>query len=261
MGAARNLTASAIPKAHIVLTRAAIIVAALGLWEAIARSGLLFQDIVPSLGNIGAALARLLGEAGFYSNLGWTIFEILSALVIGGGLGLAAGLLLGANRFLARAYEPILYYLGSTPKLIFFPVALMLFGVGTGSKIALACISCFFPIALSTAAGMRGIKPVLIRVGKSFRAPTWRMVRDIYLPAMREPVLNGFRLGIGIAIIATLLAETKLSNRGIGYLIIQSFTEFNIPRMYALLIWVFALAIGTNALLSRYGSRQNARRH
>jgi ABC-type nitrate/sulfonate/bicarbonate transport system permease component len=56
-------------------------------------------------------------------------------------------------------------------------------------------VSCFFPVAISAAAGMREIDAVLIRVGRSFRAPTWKMVTSIYLPAMRQPVVNGFRLG------------------------------------------------------------------
>ena len=71
---------------------------------------------------------------------------------------------------------------------------------------------------------MRGIDRVLIRVGKSFRATTWQMVSRIYLPAMRAPIVNGVRLGLGVAIIGTLLAETKLSNRGLGYLVIQAYS-------------------------------------
>ena len=54
---------------------------------------------------------------------------------------------------------------------------------------------------------------MLIRVGRSFRVNTWQMVTKIYLPAMREPIINGVRLGLGVAVIGTLLAETKLSNQ------------------------------------------------
>src|SRR3954465_12963151 len=114
-------------------------------------------------------------------------------------------------------------------------------------------VSCFSPVALGAAAGMRTIDSVLIRVGRSFRASTWQMVTKIYLPAMRAPIINGVRLGLGVAIIGTLLAETKLSNRGVGFLIINSYSTFNMPRMYALLIVVFVLAIGANALVSRFG--------
>jgi len=149
----------------------------------------------------------------------------------------------------------LIYYLGPTPKIIFFPVMIMWFGVGSGSKIAMGALSCFFPIAISTASGMRQIDRVLIRVGRSFRATAWQMVTKIYLPAMRQPVVNGVRLGLGVAIIGTLLAETKLSNRGIGYLIIQAYATFDMPRMYALLIVLFVLAIGANALLGLVSAR------
>ena len=92
---------------------------------------------------------------------------------------------------------------------------------------------------------------MLIRVGRSFRLNTWQMVTKIYLPAMREPIVNGVRLGLGVAIIGTLLAETKLSNRGIGFLIIDAYTTFDMPRMYAVLLVLFVLAIGANALVGR----------
>jgi NitT/TauT family transport system permease protein len=130
---------------------------------------------------------------------------------------------------------------------------IMWFGVGPGSKVALGALSSFFPVAISAAGGMREIDKVLIRVGKSFRASTWQMATKIYLPAMRPPVVNGLRLGLGLAIIGTLLAETKLSNRGLGYLIIQAYATFDMPRMYALLITLFVLAIGANALVGRLG--------
>ena len=249
-----RLTAPAAPFiAPVTLVRVAIIGAVLVTWEAVAASGLLFRDVVPSLTVIGRALAELLMDKSYYWHLGVTAGEIGTALLIGGLSGLAVGILLGSNKLLSRAYEAFLYYLGPTPKIIFFPVMIMWFGVGPGSKVAMGTISCFFPVALSAAAGMRQINPILIRVGKSFRASTWQMVTKIYLPAMRMPILNGVRLGLGVAIIGTLLAETKLSNRGIGFLIINAYSTFNMPRMYALLIVLFVLSIGVNALIGRLG--------
>jgi NitT/TauT family transport system permease protein len=235
----------------VTLLRLVIVLAVLVIWQVTAVSGLFYGDVVPSLPLIGAALAKLLSSSEFYWNLWVTIDEIAIGLLIGGLGGLLAGLLIGGSKFIARAFEPYLYYLGPTPKIIFFPVMIMWFGVGAGSKIAMAAVSCFFPVAISVAAGMRQIDRVLIRVGKSFRATTWQMVRTIYLPAMRAPIANGVRLGLGVAIIGTLLAETKLSNQGIGYLIIQAYARFDMPRMYALLIVLFALAIAANALIGR----------
>jgi ABC-type nitrate/sulfonate/bicarbonate transport system permease component len=244
----------------VTLVRVAIVVSALVLWEAIAASGWLYQDVVPSLLAIGRAIVTLLANPEYYWHLSVTVGEVATALTIGGIGGVLVGLVLGVSPFLSKAYEPYLYYLGPTPKIIFFPIMIMWFGVGPASKVALGTMSCFFPIALSVAAGMRQIDPVLIRVGRSFRLKAWQMAWKIYLPAMRHPIINGVRLGLGVAIIGTLLAETKLSNRGIGYLIIQAYSLFDMPRMYALLIVLFVLAIGANALVGRLGGLDSIKR-
>jgi ABC-type nitrate/sulfonate/bicarbonate transport system permease component len=86
------------------------------------------------------------------------------------------------------------------------------------------------------------------------------MAMKVYLPAMRHPIINGVRLGLGVALIGTLLAETKLSNRGIGFLIIQAYSLFDMPRMYAMLIVLFVLAIGANAIVGRLGGLDTIKR-
>ena len=240
--------------------RVAIVVAVLAVWEIVAASGLLYRDVVPSLHAIAIALFKLVMTPEFYWHLGVTLGEVGTGLVIGGVLGLVVGIALGANKLLAQAYESLLYYLGPTPKIIFFPIMIMWFGVGPASKVAMGALSCFFPIVLSVASGMRQIDQVLIRVGRSFKASRWQTATKIHLPAMRAPILNGVRLGLGVALIGTLLAETKLSNAGVGYLIMQAYSVFDMPRMYAMLIVLFTLAIGTNALVGRLAGPAAARR-
>jgi ABC-type nitrate/sulfonate/bicarbonate transport system permease component len=77
------------------------------------------------------------------------------------------------------------------------------------------------------------------------------MATNIYLPAVREPLLNGLRLGFGVAAIGVLLAETKLSKAGIGFLVMDSYRRFDMPGMYALLILVVLLVAAINAGLTR----------
>jgi NitT/TauT family transport system permease protein len=237
----------------VTLVRAVIVLSVLVVWQVMAVSGWFYGDVVPSLRIVTVALVKLLSSGDFYWNLWATLQEVAVGLAIGGLSGIVAGLVVGANKFLAKAFEPYLYYLGPTPKIIFFPIMIMWFGTGYGSKIAMGAVSCFFPIALNVAAGMRQIDQVLIRVGQSFRANPWQMALKIYLPAMRHPIINGLRLGLGVALIGTLLAETKISNRGIGFMVIDAYTKFDMPRMYAILIVLFVLAIGANTLVARLG--------
>ena len=253
MAAAARLSGPAMPR----LVAAALL---LGLWQALSSSGLLFRDVLPSLWALAAGLAGVLADAGLYRNLLATGWELACALAIGGALGLAAGLALGGSRFVAGAFERWVNYLGPVPKIILFPVLILLCGVGLGSKVAMGAVSCFFPVALSVAAGVRGVDPALLKVGRSFRARLDQRLLKIYLPAMAAPLLNGARLGFGVALIGVLLAETKLSNQGVGFMVMQAYQRFDMPRMYGLLMLVVALAAAVNILLQQLAARAGGQR-
>jgi NitT/TauT family transport system permease protein len=249
---------SRLPAAPVARRRIAVVVVALLVWQGVAASGILFRDVVPTLDQIALALVRLMADRELYGNLGVSGYEIAAALAIGGTAGLAVGLLLGSHGLLGRTFEPYLHYLGPTPKIIFFPVMIMWFGVDRGSKIAMGAVSGFFPMALSAAVGMRQIDPVLVRVGRSFRASTAQMVTAIYLHALRAPLLTGLRLALGVSVIGVLLAETKLSDRGLGYLVMQRYASFDLAGLYALLIVIMLLSTLANALFARLGKPRRA---
>ncbi|CAN0504524.1 unnamed protein product [Phaeothamnion confervicola] len=155
------------------------------------------------------------------------------------------------RRFLAAVLEPYINYLAATPKIIFLPIMMVMFGVGAGSKIAMAAISAFFPVAVSVYRGTLLVNPVLVRVARSFKASQWTIVKSIYLPSIIPPLMTGLRLGLGVAIVGTLLAEIKLSNKGLGYVVIQHYNFFRTADMYAVLIIIFAIAVGINAVMDR----------
>ncbi len=224
-------------------------------WQGLALSGWLFQDVIPPVQTVLGGLAGVLSSRDFYANAAITGGELLVALLAGGAAGLLAGLALGSSRFISDAFERWVNYLSPAPKIILFPVLIMMFGVGIGSKMAMGSVSCFFPIAISVAAGVRGVDAALLRVGRSFRASRTQMVGKILLPAMAAPLVNGVRLGFGLALIGVLLAETKLSNQGIGFMIMEAYHRFDMPRMYALLILAVAFAATVNLLAGRAASR------
>lgn len=239
------------PRSPVMPIRVATLLTLWALWEAAAASGIFFSGVVPSSFTIARALVDLLTSGGFYYNIELTLIEIAVSVALGATAGIAAGLLLGAHRFIGKAFEPYVYYVAPTPKIVFLPVLLVLFGVGPGSKIAMGTLSCFFPVALSVASGVRQVDPVLLRVGRSFNLSLGQTIRKIYLPALVPPIATGLKLGLGVAIIGTLLAEIKMSNRGLGFLIMQFYAQFRIPHMYAVLIVMFLLGALGNALVAR----------
>jgi ABC-type nitrate/sulfonate/bicarbonate transport system permease component len=216
-------------------------------YESVARSGWLFDGVVPPLGAILGALIRITIDPTLYPNLAVTIWEVFAGFAIGSAAGLAVGIAFGVWSFAGRIFEPWIHYLAPTPKIIFLPILVLLFGVETGSKMAMGAISCFFPVAVAVCSGMRQVRPVFLRVMRSLDASTWQTIRMVYLPSLVAPALAGMRIGLGAAIIGTLLAEMKLSRAGLGHLIIQAYNFFKVADMYALLILVFALAWAANA--------------
>ena len=227
----------------------------LAAWQALAMSGLLFRDVVPPLQALAAGVAGVLVDRGFWANALVTGGELASALAIGGVLGVAGGLVFGISDFMAAAFERWMTWLAPTPKIILFPVLIMLCGVGPSSKVAMGAVSCFFPILLSTAASVRGVDPMLLRVARSFRARRPQTLLKIYLPATIAPMLNGIRLGFGVALIGVLLAETKLSNQGVGFAVMQAYARFDMPRMYGLLLLMVGFAAAVNIALGMAARR------
>jgi ABC-type nitrate/sulfonate/bicarbonate transport system permease component len=235
----------------VTVLRIAAVIGLWILWEAVAASGLLYRGVIPSSFAILRAFFAMVITLDLWRNLAVTAYEVLGALLIGGVIGLACGLALGASKFLSRAYEPFAHYLAPTPKIVFLPVLMVAFGVGPGSKLALGAVSAFFPMVLSVAAGVRGVDKVLLSVGASFRLTRWQIVRMIYLPALIAPISVGLRLAFGLAMVGCLLAEIALSNQGLGYLASQYYAHFQIPQMYAVLLVVFVLAAAGNAAIVR----------
>lgn len=240
----------------VAMIRAITIVVAIVIWEALAHSGLFYQDVIPSSWKIAYALYQELISAGFYHDLGITLSEHIVGFVVGSSLAIAAGIALGSNPFLRKACEPYLNALGSTPKIIFLPILFLVFGTGIESKMAKGALSAFFPVIFATVLGMLLINPVHIRVGRSFNVARRYMVTKIYVPSMISPLMVGLKLGMAIAVTGVLVAELKFASAGIGYRLSNYYDEFQIAPLYALIIVCFSLAafahVGMSAAQRRF---------
>jgi NitT/TauT family transport system permease protein len=246
---------AALTPRRVLALRLATVVVVLALWETVARSGWLYEDVVPPLEKVAAAFVRLVLDAETYRHLAVTAWEIGAGLTIGYAAGVAFGLLAGARRFVGDAVGPYVDGVATAPKIVFLPIVMLLVGTGIASKIALGALSAFFPVAINTAAGVRQLDPVLVRVGRSFRLSAWQMATRIYLPALRPSLVTSMRLGFGLAVVGVLLAELKLSSAGLGFLANEHYSHFRVPDLYAVLILVFVLAVGLNSLMGRFAGR------
>jgi NitT/TauT family transport system permease protein len=252
------VAAPALKCMSVTAIRLTTLIVTLAVWELVSRSGWLYEDVVPPLEKIALALGRLLIDPLTYRHLAVTATEVTAGFALGLAAGTVFGLVAGARRFFGDATAPWVDGLATAPKIVFLPIVMLLVGTGVPSKIALGALSAFFPVAINTAAGVRQLNPVFARVGRSFRLGAWRMATRVYLPALRPSLITGVRLGFGLAVIGVLLAEIKLSNAGLGFLANEHYSNYRIPDLYAVLLLVFALAVGLNSLLGRMGRVRGA---
>lgn len=206
-------------------------------------------DLVPP---IGATLVELVG--GFTE--GWILGPLWSTMkaVIGGFLvalvtGYVVGYTIGRTRFLAKIFDPIIAGLFAVPRIILYPVLLAIFGVGVASKLGMGAISAFFPIVLTTAAGIRAVNPVLVKLGRSLSCSRLQLVAKVYLPAAAPTLMVGFRIGFGVSFISVIIAEFFAAVEGLGLLVSNAYGLLQLPRMFAVVLVIAGIAVTGNLIL------------
>jgi len=227
----------------IQLATAALLLTA---WQTV--GGLLpnLSTFFPPVQDIAREAVRLFGNGILTKDITTTAYEVLWGFLIGGGAGILVGVALGSNRYLSGIFAPYIYYAAAIPKIILYPIFILVLGIGLESKIGVGAASAFFPIAINTMAGVAEVQPAFVKVARTLRVSTRQMYLYVYLPSAIGPVVAGVRVGLGGAIIGTLLAETKLASAGLGIKAINFYAEFEFAAMYVVIGFVFIVALLLN---------------
>jgi ABC-type nitrate/sulfonate/bicarbonate transport system permease component len=222
-----------------------------GGWEAAARSGLLPGTVLPPLSTVLSSLVTLLRLHATWFDMYVSAWAISVGLGIGAATGLAFAALAAVSAAAWRVLEPLLYYLGSLPKIIMLPVLLLYLGTGIYSKVGMGAVSAFFPVVITTAQALHEVRDVHVRAARCLGAGRWRLLVKVYAPAAIGPILSGLRFGLAVAVTGVLLAETSVASAGVGYQAMQYYDNLRIADMYGLLLLVFVAAVALNSLIGR----------
>jgi NitT/TauT family transport system permease protein len=233
--------------------RRAMLVALLALWEFVPTTGLLPELFLPSLSK---TLAVLFADRHIYfAALLVTLYEVVLSMLIACGLGILVGAVVGGLAVLRNLLLPVFSSLYAVPIVILYPIFTAWFGIGSGSKIAFAGIYGFFPVMLSTAAGIRTIDPQFILAARSMGATLPQQIVRVIIPASVPTVFAGLRLGGALTIIGVVVAEMLTSSAGIGYLVTLNRTILDSPRVFAAILLILVLSIAYYMLARALESR------
>lgn len=234
---------------HERLVVAAVVLALVGLWEAMVRLGRLDAGVAPAPSTVLAALTRLLSRPEVLQSLGVTAWEVLAAFLLAVPLGLLLGFLLAEVPLLGVLFRPLVNFLFGVPKSIFLPVFILVFGVSTLQKIAFGVFTTIFVLIVGGIAAVQSVPRELILVSRVYGASRGQIIREIYVPAMAPILLESIRLGMVFNITAILLCEIYGARDGIGYRIAAWGENVQMPQLYAALVIVALAAVAVNEVL------------
>lgn len=190
----------------------------IALWQMAASLGWLSTRVLPAPSDVVKAAWTLAESGELWVHVKVSAGRALSGLAIGGGMGLALGLLTGSVRFFETLFDSTLQMMRNIPALALIPLVILWFGIDETAKLFLIAVSVFFPIYLNTFHGIRNVDPGLIEMGRSYGLTRWQLYREVILPGALSSILVGLRFSLGLMWVILIVAETISAQAGIGYL-------------------------------------------
>ena len=236
------------------LRKLAILTALALLWELYARwldNALLF----PTFGATLEAFARGIAD-GSLPGKAWTSIKVLLA---GYACGIALAALLTVVAITSRIGTDLLETLTSMfnplPAIALLPLALIWFGLGTGSLVFVLVHSVLWAVALNTHSGFLSVSNTLRMVGRNYGLRGLRYVARILIPAAFPSILTGLKIGWAFAwrtlIAAELVFGVSSGSGGLGWFIYENKNQLEIPNVFAGLFTVILIGLVVENLIFR----------
>jgi ABC-type nitrate/sulfonate/bicarbonate transport system permease component len=225
-----------------VVARTLLLALAVLLWYLSTRIGLVDPVFVSSPESVVSAAGDLVGVDAVRHAFAVTGKAIALAFVIGTAAGLVAGLAVGLSQLIRDAYYGPILFVMSTPKAIFVPIFLLLFGTDD-TALAFGSFEAFFYVTVNVVGGVDLVEQRHRTVARAYGARPWHMFTDILLPAALPGVFAGIWYGIKHAFLAVVIAELYISAGGLGQVIRQYTNQLETDKVLAMIIAISIVAV------------------
>ncbi len=218
------------------------------VWQG--ASGRLVDDFfISNPVEVAGRLWQWIADGSLFMHIWATVYETLMGFIVGAVGGVILGLWLGVSPFTNRLLSPYLNALNALPKVALAPLFVLWFGLGIASKVALAAVLVLFLVFLNTYAGVREVDQDLIDGARLMRATHAQLIVKVIIPSALSWVFAGLKISVPYALIGAVLGEMIASNRGLGYLVQFSGSQFDSAGVFAVLIVIALLAVALNFLV------------
>lgn len=217
------------------------VLALVGLWELYARAGGVDDLILPAPSEVAESLwvdRELLAE-----NLWVTAQEVVLGLTLAIAVALALAVPMHFSATLRRSLQPLLVGTQAIPIATLAPLLVVWFGFGILPKLVVVALVCFFPVVVTTLAGLAAVDPEQRKLMRTLGASRWQTFRFAEAPAALPAALSGARIAVAIGGIAAVFAEYVGSEKGLGHLLLQSAPQLETARAWAAVVVLAALSV------------------
>jgi NitT/TauT family transport system permease protein len=212
-------------------------------------SGRLIREIYVSKPTaVAQRLYELFASGEIYPHLWTTGQELVLGYVIGVAGGVIGGYTLGRSPRLARIFEPYVMAFYGVPKIALAPLFIIWFGIGMGSKVALASIMVFFLVFYNVFAGVRSVDRELVNLTLIMGANQRQLTYHVFLPAAAPFVMLGMRLAIPYSVIGVIVGEFTSSAQGLGLFIHEASSTYDPAGVFAGIVILLAFVATANFL-------------
>jgi NitT/TauT family transport system permease protein len=232
----------------MVLWQLALGVGVLLVWQG-ASGRLIDNFFISNPIDVGSRLYGWTIDGSIFAHITATVYATAIGFIIGSVGGAILGVWLGVSPFASRLLNPYLNALNALPKVALAPLFVLWFGLGIESKIALAAVLVLFLVFLNTFAGVREVDQDLIDGARLMRATRTQVILKVIIPSAASWVFAGLKIAMPYALIGAVLGEMIASNRGLGYLVQFSGSQFDSAGVFAVLFVIALLAVGLNYLV------------
>ncbi len=201
-----------------------------GAWQLLAV--ILENPALPAPGKAFLVFGEQI-PAGLWKHFLVSGWRVLASIFLSLLAGIPLGLWLGREEKYDRFFSPMLYLTYPIPKIVFLPLVMILFGLGDLSKIFLITLVVFFQILVTTRDAARNVSQAMILSVVSLGAKKRDLYRHVIWPAIIPDVFTALRIGSGTAIAVLFFAESIASSEGLGYYLMDAWSRYNYPEMFA----------------------------
>jgi NitT/TauT family transport system permease protein len=172
-----------------------------------------------------------------------TFYETILGFLLAIGLGVPLAVAVTYSRALSNTIYPLILVTQSVPKVAFAPILLIWLGYGDFPKIVVAFLVAFFPVVVDTATGLRSPSPQLLDLARQLSASQFQIYTKIRFPSSLPHFFSGLKVAITLSVIGAVIGEFVGSEKGLGFLVIESTSHFKTPLAFGAMVLLALMSI------------------